>query len=120
MRLRFSLLTITALLLALPARADESLEKVVREVNGKLVKLYGSGGYKGLASYGTGVVISADGYILTVASQMLDTPDLRVHLADGRRLRGKVVVTEPNLDLALIKIDKVQDLPYFDISQTAQ
>ncbi|HXG12747.1 MAG TPA: trypsin-like peptidase domain-containing protein [Gemmataceae bacterium] len=109
-----------SLFLAAAARADQSLEKVVREVNSKLAKLYGSGGYKGLAAYGTGIVISPDGYILTVASQMLDTPDLRVHLADGRRFHGKVVVTEPNLDVALIKIDGVANLPYFDIIQAAQ
>jgi serine protease Do len=101
------------------ARADESFDKVAREVNSKMVKLYGSGGFKGLASYGTGVVVSPDGYILTINSQMLDTGDLRIHLADGRRFRGKVVVTESNLDVALIKIDKVKDLPYFDISQAA-
>jgi serine protease Do len=108
-----------ALLLAVPARAEESFEKVCREVNSKLCKLYGSGGYKGIASYGTGIVISPDGYILTIASQMLDTPDLRVHLFDGRRFHGKVVVTEPNLDVALIKIDKVKDLPFFDIGVAA-
>src|SRR5262245_20757381 len=79
-----------ALLLGLPARADESFDKVCREVNPKLCKLYGSGGYKGVASYATGIVVSPDGYILTVASQMLDTPDLRVHLYDGRRFHGKV------------------------------
>jgi serine protease Do len=94
--------------------------KVVREVNSKLCKLYGSGGYKGIASYGTGVVISPDGYILTIASQMLDTPDLRVHFYDGRRFQGKVIVTEPTLDLALVKVDKAKDLPCFDIPSAAQ
>lgn len=119
-RLSYLFLVTCSLFLAAAARADQSLEKVVREVNSKLAKLYGSGGYKGLAAYGTGIVISPDGYILTVASQMLDTPDLRVHLADGRRFHGKVVVTEPNLDVALIKIDGVANLPYFDIIQAAQ
>jgi S1-C subfamily serine protease len=118
--MRYAYPVIAALLLALPARADESFDKVCREVNPKLCKLYGSGGYKGIASYGTGIVVSPDGYILTVASQMLDTPDLRVHLYDGRRFHGKVVVTEPNLDLALVKIDKVKDLPFFDINAAAQ
>lgn len=118
--MRYAYVLIAVPLLVLPARADESIDKVCREVNSKLCKLYGSGGYKGIASYGTGVIVSPDGYVLTVASQMLDTPDLRVHLADGRRYRGKVVVTEPNLDVALIKIDKVKDLPYFDIVAAAK
>lgn len=116
-----SLLTSVALLAAaLPAHGDEAFDKVAREVNSKMVKLYGSGGFKGLASYGTGLVISPDGFVLTVNSQMLDTPDLRIHLADGRRVRGKVILTEPNLDIALIKIDKIDNLPFFDISTAAR
>jgi S1-C subfamily serine protease len=103
-----------------PARAEESFAKVAAEVNQKLVKLFGSGGIRGLPSYGTGVVVSSDGYILTVASHILDTVDLRVHLADGRRYHAKVVVTEPQLDVALVKIDKVEGLPYFDISAAAR
>jgi len=60
-----------------PARADDSFAAVADEVNQKLVKLFGSGGFKGLPSYGTGVVISSDGYILTVNSHILDTRDLQ-------------------------------------------
>src|SRR5262249_1154096 len=60
-----------------------------------------------------------DGYILTVSSLLLDTQDLRVHLPDGRRFKGYVVATEPQLDVALVKVDKVDNLPYFDISKAA-
>ena len=35
---------------------------------------------------------------------MLDTRELRVHLSDGRRLQAKVVVMEPVLDAALLKV----------------
>ena len=75
-----------------------------------MVKLFGSGGFTGLVSYGTGVLVSPDGYVLTVAGHMLDTQDLRVHLSDGRRFHAKVAVIEPELDAALVKIDKAQDL----------
>src|SRR5437868_3591262 len=74
-----------------------TLAAVTDEVNGKMVKLFGSGGFQGLNAYGTGIVVSPDGYVLTVASPLLDT-DLRVHLSDGRRLTAKVVVAEPELD----------------------
>lgn len=112
---------LTALVMATAAPAQHpSVAPVADQVNQKLVKLFGSGGFRGLTAYGTGVVISPDGYVLTVASPMLDTPDLRVHLYDGRRLHAKVVVTEPELDVALIKINKVDDLPYFDLAAAAQ
>ncbi len=84
--------------------ADAPFDKVAVDVNNKMVKLFGSGGFKGLTSYGTGMVVSPEGHILTVANQLLDTQDLRVHLADGRRFRAKVLYTEPELGAALLQI----------------
>jgi len=100
-------------------RAEDSFANVADKVNAKLVKLFGSGGFQGLASYGTGALVSPDGYILTVSSHILDTPDLLVHLADGRRFRGKVVATEPNLDVALVKIE-AKELEFFDVLKAAE
>jgi len=126
-RQRIALL-LAGLALALPAgaaTADTSFAGVAEEVNKKMVKLFGSGGFRGLASYGTGIFISNDGYILTAASHILDTQDLRVHLYDGRRYHAKVVVTEPELDIALVQLDlkkdeKLDDLPFFDFLAAAK
>jgi serine protease Do len=104
----------------LAIHADDSLAQTAEKVNRKIVKLYGSGGFQGLASTGTGVLVSADGFILTVASPLLNTQDLRVHLYDGRRFHAKIVVVEPELDAALVKIDNVEDLPFFDVVQAAK
>jgi serine protease Do len=110
--------------LAAPTRAENSFADTCDKVNPKLVKLFGAGGVHGLQSYGSGIVVSADGYILTVNSHLLDTEDLRVHLGDGRRFHGKVVAIEPELDVALVKIGdnkvKVEDLPFFDVSEAAK
>jgi serine protease Do len=115
-------LAIVALLLPLaaPLSAQESFSSVAASVNSRMVKLFGAGGFQGLASYGSGFLVSADGYILTTASHVLLTDSLRVHLADGRRLDGHVTVMEPDLDAALVKIDKVENLPYFDIDAAAK
>jgi serine protease Do len=94
-----------------------SLAEVTEQVNRKMVKLFGSGGFQGLNAYGSGILISPDGYVLTVASPLLDTPDLLVHLSDGRRLKATVIVSEPELDSALVKIDKVDNLPFFDVAK---
>lgn len=103
------------------ARSQAPFAAVSEEVNKKMVKLYGAGGFRGVAAYGTGVLVSPDGYILTADSVMLDTQDLRVHLYDGRVFhQAKVIVREPALDAALIKIDKVEDLPFFDVTQAAK
>src|SRR4051794_7830257 len=105
--------------IAAPVAAQTPFHDVSRQANQKLVKVFGSGGFRGLVAYGTGVVVSPDGFVLTAASHLLDPPALRVHLYDGRRCQAKVVVIEPELDAALIKIEKVEDLPYFDVAAAA-
>jgi len=97
-----------------------SLAAVTDQVNQKVVKLYGAGGYRGLANYGTGILVSAEGHILTAHTPLLEGGDIRVHLADGRRYNAKVAVAEPELDAALLKIDDVSDLPHFDGAAAAK
>lgn len=97
--------------------AQTPFSDTAQAVNKKMVKLFGSGARK-LAPYGTGIMVSPDGYILTANSHILDTQDLRVHLYDGRRYNQvKIIATEPELDVALIKVDDVKDLPHYDIAQ---
>src|SRR5262245_5128397 len=115
------LLSASLLIWCAPVSAQQPFAKVSEEVNKKLVKLYGAGGFRGLPSYGSGILVSSDGYVLTAASHMLDTQDLRAHLYDGRIFHNcKVVVMEPALDAALVKIDKVEDLSYFDVPAAAK
>lgn len=118
-RIRFLAIVLAMPLSAVPAGAQPSFTKVADEVNRKVVKVFGSGGFRGLASYGSGVLVSPDGHILTVASHLLDTQELRVHLYDGRRFTARVVVVEPVLDAALLKIE-ADNLPCFDVAQAAQ
>ncbi|HEX5269220.1 MAG TPA: trypsin-like peptidase domain-containing protein [Gemmataceae bacterium] len=88
------------------ARAEESVADVAEKVNNKLVKIFGAGGFLGIPAYGTGILVSPDGHILTVATQMLETRDLRVHLSSGERYHAKIVAVEPDLDLALLQIEE--------------
>jgi S1-C subfamily serine protease len=85
--------------------AQPAIPTVAEQVNAKTVKLFGAGGFRGVVSYGTGILISADGHILTAAAQMLDTSELIVHLSDGRKMKAQVLVTEPELDAALVQIN---------------
>src|SRR5438874_254184 len=106
------------------ALADSSFAAVAKDVNRKIVKVYGAGGYRGVNAYCTGVLISPDGFILTVYSPTLDTQNLRVHLYDGTRHAVELVAAEPQLDVALLRIKnqesfKEQPLPYFDLTKPA-
>jgi serine protease Do len=102
--------------------AADPLTETIDKANKKLVKIFGAGGFTRLNNFGTGIIISKDGYILTVSSQLLDTADLVVHTYDGQRLRAQVVVTEPELDAALLKIKSEDplDLDFFDFEAAAK
>lgn len=56
-------------------------------------------------SLGSGVIVRADGYILTNNHVIAQAEHIVVALKDGRRADAKVVGTDPDTDLAVIKID---------------
>jgi len=54
---------------------------------------------------GSGVIVSADGYIVTNAHVIAKADEIVVALNDGRKAVAKVVGTDPDSDLAVIKVD---------------
>lgn len=62
-------------------------------------------------STGSGVIINKDGYIVT-NNHVVDNADMvRVTLHDNREVNAEVIGTDPDTDLAVIKINE-KDLPY--------
>lgn len=61
---------------------------------------------------GSGVILSADGYIVTNNHVVKDADELLVKLNDNREFKGRIIGTDPQTDLALIKIeaDKLQPI----------
>ncbi|WP_211442868.1 Do family serine endopeptidase [Collimonas humicola] len=57
------------------------------------------------SSLGSGVIVSAQGYILTNNHVVESADEIEVALADGRTTTAKVVGTDPETDLAVIKIE---------------
>jgi serine protease Do len=62
-------------------------------------------------STGSGFVIDPNGLIVTNAHVVEDAESMQVRLADGRRFTGKVVGQDSRVDLALVRIDGVSNLP---------
>ncbi len=54
---------------------------------------------------GSGVIVSPEGYLLTNHHVIEGAADIEVRLADGRSARPTVVGTDPESDLAVLKID---------------
>lgn len=69
---------------------------------------------EGLAS---GVVVSSQGYILTNNHVIESADQIRITLADGRRAIATVIGTDPESDLALLKID-LENLPVIALGNT--
>ncbi|CAN5118785.1 trypsin-like peptidase domain-containing protein [soil metagenome] len=60
---------------------------------------------------GSGVIISTDGYIVTNYHVVENADEVEVALNDKRTYKATIVGTDPNTDLAVIKIDE-KDLPF--------
>mgnify|MGYP006198654739 CR=1 FL=1 len=60
---------------------------------------------------GSGVIISADGYIVTNNHVVAEASEISVILNDKREFKAKVISTDPSSDLAVIQI-KASDLPF--------
>lgn len=58
-----------------------------------------------VVSYGSGVIISNDGYIMTNNHVIADSEKISVTLDDNRTFSAKLIGTDPNTDIALIKIE---------------
>ena len=67
--------------------------------------------------FGSGVIISEDGYIVTNNHVIADADDLEVRLSDQRVLKAKLIGTDPSTDIALIKVEE-DDLPYLEFSNS--
>jgi serine protease DegQ len=68
------------------------------------------------SSLGSGVIVSPEGYILTNNHVVEAADAIEAVLADGRKAPARIVGTDPETDLAVIKIDLV-NLPVIILGQ---
>ncbi|RBI69445.1 serine peptidase [Vreelandella sulfidaeris] len=68
-------------------------------------------------SLGSGFVISEDGYVMTNAHVVQDADEILVRLNDRRELNAEVIGSDPQTDVALLKID-ASDLPTLSLGDS--
>jgi len=67
---------------------------------------------------GSGVIVSPEGYLLTNNHVIEGADEVEVQLADGRGAAARIVGTDPETDLALLKID-LERLPVVTLGDAA-
>jgi Do/DeqQ family serine protease len=58
-------------------------------------------------SLGSGVIVSAKGYVLTNHHVVEEADEIEVALADGRKLKAKAVGSDPEIDIAVLQVESV-------------
>jgi serine protease DegQ len=72
-------------------------------------------------SLGSGVIVSREGYILTNDHVVEGVSDIKVTLFDGRTVPGKIVGTDPDTDLAVVRVNAAGLTPItFGLSDQAK
>lgn len=61
---------------------------------------------------GSGFVISADGFIVTNNHVIEGADEIEIEFFSGERMKAKLVGTDKNTDIALLKVDAKKDLPF--------
>lgn len=69
-------------------------------------------------SLGSGFIISTDGYIFTNNHVVEQADKILVKISDGKEYEAKVIGTDPNTDIALIKIKPDNSLPVAEIGDS--
>ncbi len=72
-----------------------------------------------VSSLGSGVIVSSEGYILTNHHVVDGADEIEVALADGRKARAKLVGSDPETDLAVLKIT-LDNLPAITLGRMDQ
>ncbi|MBN2686082.1 MAG: DegQ family serine endoprotease [Pontiellaceae bacterium] len=67
---------------------------------------------------GSGFIISKDGYILTNNHVVNNADRIQVTLGDGRSFKAELVGTDPETEVALIKIEDDEDFPFLTLGDS--
>ena len=69
-------------------------------------------------SLGSGVILSPDGYVVSNHHVVARAQEIRVVLADRREFAGRVVLSDAEADIAVIRLEGASDLPVLEIGES--
>ncbi|TYB79640.1 trypsin-like peptidase domain-containing protein [Bizionia myxarmorum] len=110
--------------------AEETVHAVVHVKNTAIVSapttmedyFYGRRSQKAQVGTGSGVIIDKNGYIITNNHVIAGAKELSITTNDNKIYKATLIGTDPKTDIALLKIDADEDLPFitFGDSDTAK
>ena len=98
----------TAARRAAPAVVSISATKLTRNnphTDPRFRFFFGDGPATPQVGLGSGVIVSPEGYLLTNHHVVEDATEIEVQLSDGRQTRARVVGSDPETDIAVLKIE---------------
>ena len=78
----------------------------------------GNGPSQPITSLGSGFIVHPDGLVVTNNHVIADADEITVVLNDNTRLKAEIVGRDPKTDLALLKIESSEDLPYVEFGDS--
>jgi serine protease Do len=113
-------IAITANQMSVVAQEVAAPTDVIKTQQPVVVKLFGAG-VGNLDSYGTGILVSPEGHVLTVWNHLVSTSFLTAVTLDGRRFAVDVTGTSKDHDAALLKLktEPGEVFSYVDLKQAA-
>jgi Do/DeqQ family serine protease len=108
--------------------AERTIHAVVHVKNTTLAKgavsmadlMYGRTPYREAVGTGSGVIITQDGYIVTNNHVIAKSTNLEVTLNNNKSYPAKLVGTDEKSDIALLKIETDEELPYMTFGDSNQ
>jgi serine protease Do len=108
----------TGLVFAQAGATEGEVVRAARLVSPSVVSIQSGNGRRNAS--GTGFIVRADGLILTNDHVVGENSEVSVTLSDrGKRLTGRVLGTDPDVDTALVKVD-ARDLPVAPLGDSDQ
>ncbi|WP_298514848.1 trypsin-like peptidase domain-containing protein [uncultured Kordia sp.] len=93
--------------------------KVTRVAPRSIWDLYnGTGRPETQIGTGSGVIITPDGHIVTNNHVIKGSNEIQVTLNDNKNYVATVIGTDPNMDIALLKIEAEEELPYISFGNS--
>ncbi len=103
-----------ALVLPPPVVEAQSVGAMFRRVNPSVVivrarwkEVSGAGQVSRISDVGSGVLISTDGKVITAAHVVQTADEITVEFLGGELVNARVIASEPEADVSLLKLDKV-------------